>query len=662
MDELEGNRLREAASPYLQQHADNPVHWMEWGEDAFRLARERDAPVFLSIGYAACHWCHVMAHESFEDEAVAAVLNRDFVSVKVDREERPDVDQIYMNALHALGEQGGWPLSMFLDPEGRPFWGGTYFPPEAKYGRPSFRDALGAVRKTWDTDRSRIEHNASGLTRHLRKSAAVDGTAEVDRERLDAYAEAILSLVDRTHGGIGGAPKFPNAPMMEVLWRAWHRTGDERYREAFTLSLRRMALGGVYDHVGGGLHRYAVDAHWLVPHFEKMLYDQAHFVEQCGWAFAATGDALFADRVRRTVDWLRREMTTRTGFAASLDADTPTAHGGEEGLTYTWTPDELRAVLGEDAQAVAAAYDLAAPNFEGRAIPNRIGHEGDPAEAVHRDALLAARSERTQPARDDKVLTDWNMSFVAAWTRAARLLGDADWIEGATAVTNAVLGNDPATLHHSRLDADGRSGVVRPALLSDHAEAMHALLALYGASARPSLLSRVHAHMHEVATHYLADGIPVLTHDGADALIVRPSAFSDGPDPSPASRLMQVLVVLDALGEDTPAGMKSGLESALAAHLDGASYGNAGAANALDHALNVATLVLVGAPDEWECLAHAKGDPNLFVLRAATFDDLPANHAARTLAETSVPVAILCRHRSCFPPVRTVDDLRTLLA
>ena len=662
------NRLADAASPYLLQHADNPVHWMEWSDEAFERARLEDRPVMLSIGYAACHWCHVMAHESFEDEATAAQLNRDFVSIKVDREERPDVDQIYMNALHALGEQGGWPLTMFLDAQGRPFWGGTYFPPEATYGRPSFREVLTAVRQTWDTDRSRIDHNASGLTHHLAETAVQSSDhGGVTAERLDAYADALVGLVDATHGGIGGAPKFPNAPMMETLWRAWHRTGRTAYRDAFVLSLRRMTLGGIHDHVGGGLHRYSTDARWLVPHFEKMLYDQTHFIEQCGWAHAATGEPLFADRIRRTVAWLRREMDTGAGLAASLDADTPTDAGGVEGLTYTWTMDELRSALGGDADAFATAYDCRTPNFEGKAIPNRIGHETDPPEARLLDDLLAARERRVQPPRDDKVLTDWNAAFAAALTRSGRHLAERTWSDEATALLNLVVRGDgaasarPDRLHHSKLARDGRVRFLRPALLSDHVEVIHAALAVYGTTGESRELRRAGAHLEEIASHYLVDGLPVLTHEEADDLIVRPSAFADGPDPSPASQLMTALVVLDALGEKIPDGLKDRLEGALSTHLDAARYGNAGAANALDQAMNIATLVLVGAPDAWDTAAHATGDPNLYVLNARTFDDLPANHAARAMDAETVPVAILCRDHACRPPARSLDELEALL-
>ena len=643
----ERNRLSDSASPYLKQHADNPVHWMEWGAEAFELARQTDRPIFLSIGYAACHWCHVMAHESFEDEATAAVMNSGFVNVKVDREERPDVDQIYMNALHALGEQGGWPLSMFIDADGRPFWGGTYFPPEARYGRASFRDVLGAVRKTWDEDRSRIEHNASGLSEHLRRTSGPPAEGTFDAEAIDGLAEGILSLIDTERGGLNGAPKFPNAPIMETVWRAWLRTGDERYRDAFLRTVRAIAQGGIYDHVGGGLHRYSVDANWLVPHFEKMLYDQTHFLRHCLWAYGATGDDVLLDRIERTIAWLERDMRVDAGFAASLDADTQ----GEEGLTYTWTADEVR------DPALIAAYELTVPHYEGRAIPNRT-HTSDPSEMLPtdpdgRDDLLSRRAERPQPPRDDKVLTDWNAALSAVLHEVADVAGSA---------RPAVEPQGACDLPHSRLRSDGNVRVQAPALLSDHAETMLALLAAWCRAPAPDLLERVQDHLHEVTEHYLVDGLPVLTHEKADNLLVRPSAFTDDPNPSPASQLSRALTILDALGEPTPDGLKDRLEAALAGHLVNARHGNAGAANALDMAAHVATLVMVDAPDGWARLAALAADPNLVTVRVTSLDALPAGHAARSLSVTDGPQAVLCRDRTCFLPATNEDALVRLLS
>ena len=644
------NRLADAASPYLRQHADNPVHWREWDADAFERARETGRPVFLSIGYAACHWCHVMAHESFESEAVATVLNRDFVSIKVDREERPDVDQIYMNALQALGEQGGWPLSMFLDADGRPFWGGTYFPPETRYGRPGFREVLNAVRRTWDTDRSRIEHNASGLSEHLNRSLAPpDGAAEVNAASLDDHAERVLSLVDMERGGLSGAPKFPNAPITELHYRAWLRTGDVRHREAFERTLVGMAQGGIFDHFGGGLARYSTDARWLVPHFEKMLYDNAHLLMQASWST----DPRLRERVRSTIRWLDREMRTQGAFAASLDADTE----GEEGLTYTWTPDEVVAVLGDDAAKALEAFRIGGePNFDGRWIPHRAPDAPPLDERLRAlaERLLAARNERPQPARDDKVLTDWNtmlvQGLVANAEQVPEALDEAKRVFGAVRVT-------PLKLVHSRLG----ERTVGPALLSDHVETALAALALFARTCDPEYAQAALDHVAEIERHYLVDGLPVLTHEAAEDLLVRPSAFNDDPNPSSASRLSVLLTRLDALDLPVNETLKDRLEKALAAHLRDAGFGTAGAANALDGVLRASTLVLHAAPAEWREAVAQMPDPARMDIHSTAEMPLPDWHPAHLLCGGAEPVAVLCRDRACLPPARDLAALEALL-
>ena len=341
------NLLAEEASPYLQQHSGNPVHWRAWSPASLDEAKSLDRPILLSVGYAACHWCHVMAHESFENDGVAAVMNRLFVNIKVDREERPDIDQIYMAALSSMGEQGGWPLTMFLTPDGKPFWGGTYFPHEPRYGRPGFIQVMEAVDKAWREKRASLHQSADGLTSHV--EARLSGThakESLDRGTLTDLAGRIDGMIDRDLGGLRGAPKFPNAPFMLTLWLSWLRDGNAAHRDDVLVSLEQMLGGGIYDHIGGGLSRYSTDAEWLVPHFEKMLYDNAELIRFCNWAYAESGNDLFRVRIEEIVDWLLREMRVDGGaFAASLDADSD----GEEGLFYTWSKDEVEAVLGDDS-------------------------------------------------------------------------------------------------------------------------------------------------------------------------------------------------------------------------------------------------------------------------------------------------------------------------
>ena len=316
------NRLAQATSPYLLQHKHNPVDWWTWGPEALAEAKTSNRPILLSVGYAACHWCHVMAHESFEDEATARVMNELFVNIKVDREERPDIDQIYMNALHLLGEQGGWPLTMFLTPQAEPVWGGTYFPKETRFGRPAFVDVLREVARLFREEPGRIEQNRTALLSRLTDKARPAGKVTIGLKELDAAAMQVGNMFDRVNGGLRGAPKFPQPAILEMLWRAGLRTKDARFFETVEHSLERMSEGGIYDHLGGGFSRYSVDERWLVPHFEKMLYDNAQLLELLALAFQRSSTPLFAQRARETVEWLRREMTTDEGaFAASLDAD-----------------------------------------------------------------------------------------------------------------------------------------------------------------------------------------------------------------------------------------------------------------------------------------------------------------------------------------------------
>src|SRR3954467_15344261 len=434
------NRLGRETSPYLLQHKHNPVAWWAWGPDALTEAQRTGKPILLSVGYAACHWCHVMAHESFEDEATAAVMNELFVNIKVDREERPDIDQIYMSALHHLGEQGGWPLTMFLTPKGEPVWGGTYFPKTSRYGRPAFVDVLREVSRLFREEPDKIGQNRDTLMERLAADARPAGKVTVGARELDQLARQIGGAFDPTNGGLRGAPKFPNSALYELVWRAGLRGGDKRFFELIEHTLERICEGGIYDHLGGGFSRYSVDERWLVPHFEKMLYDNAQLLDLLAVAHARTGHPLFRQRAAETVGWLAREMTTPHGaFSASLDADSE----GEEGKFYVWSFREIEQVLGaEDAAFFAAQYDVTAEgNFEGHNIPNRLKdlprnmdsyaamQQTEPRISILRGKLLKERQKRIRPGLDDKILADWNGLMIAALANGGALLGESGWID-----------------------------------------------------------------------------------------------------------------------------------------------------------------------------------------------------------------------------------------
>ena len=483
------NRLADETSPYLQQHADNPVDWYPWGEEALRRAREEDKPILLSIGYSACHWCHVMAHESFEDPDVAAAMNRLFVNVKVDREERPDIDQIYQSAHQALtGRGGGWPLTMFLTPDQRPFFGGTYFPKTPRYNLPGFADLCAQVERVYREQRQAVDAQNDQLQVVLERAQASSiDSSEPDQAPIEAAATELKRLFDPVHGGLGGAPKFPNPAILEFCLRRGMTAGDDRLLSLVLLTLREMARGGINDHLGGGFARYSVDATWTIPHFEKMLYDNGPLLGLYAQAWQATGDPSFAQVCEHTAGWLTREMQSpEGGFCSSLDADSE----HEEGRFYVWSREQVSGVLDATEYALfARVYGLdGAPNFEGRHWHLRIcrdqqdvAHELGLDEAhAHRilasarAKLLASRETRVRPARDDKVLTSWNALAIQGMVHAARVFEREDWLDSARralAFVQRVLWRD------GRLLATSKDGTAHlNAYLDDHAFLLAALL------------------------------------------------------------------------------------------------------------------------------------------------------------------------------------------
>ncbi len=492
------NLLRHETSPYLLQHADNPVHWRPWGPAALAEARETNRPILLSIGYAACHWCHVMAHELFEDPATAALMNAHFVNIKVDREERPDIDHLYMSALHALGEQGGWPLTMFITPDGAPFWGGTYFPPEPRWGKPSFSQILDGVSEAWRDDDDMVKNNTTALRRVLAAMSQPNPGDLPAPVHLDAVATALLRMNDPEQGGLKGATKFPNPPIFRFLWQNAFRTGQAEGQDALHLMLQRMSQGGIYDHLGGGYSRYATDAYWLVPHFEKMLYDNAQLLELLALAHAHRPDPLYAQRAVETVGWMTRDMTAadvdgRAAFAASEDADSE----GEEGRFYVWTEAEVDGLLGDAAGAFKQAYDVTpGGNWEGHTILHRVTPAGTPEQesalARARQVLFDARALRVRPGRDDKVLADWNGLAIAALARASAVFGRPEWLARAGQAQDFILAEMSAP--DGRVQHAWRLGRVTAAgLLDDQASMARASLALFEASGDPARLAQADA-------------------------------------------------------------------------------------------------------------------------------------------------------------------------
>lgn len=551
------NRLGNETSPYLRQHRDNPVDWYPWGDEAFAAARERDVPILLSVGYSACHWCHVMAHESFEDEAVAAVMNRDFVCIKVDREERPDVDSIYMDAVQALTGRGGWPMTVAMDAAGRPFWGGTYFQ------RANFLSVLGALDDVWRNRREDLEHNAKALVAAVGNSAGLRPkvdipTLEVERDVLTRLATAF----DADWGGFGNAPKFPSTFHLELILRSYMTTGAPDAGVVVTTSLDAMASGGIYDHIGGGFARYSVDREWLVPHFEKMLYDQAMFVRVYRQAFSVMGTPHYRQVAQETIDFVLRELTHADGgFFSAQDADSPDEHGhGVEGLYHTWTPAEVVAVLGDDSEEACAWYDITEyGNFEGRSIPNRIANRGrlERSENIEgfRVRLQSARSHRRRPGLDDKVLTEWNALFLYSLADAAATFQRDDWKRAAVKNGEFLLRElrDSQGRWFRSWHENGNPKARHAALGADHAALLEAFVRLAELTGEARWIAAARATADTMLDHFWdpVNGGIYTTADDAETLIARQKDVHDTVIPSANSSAAIGLQRLAALTGET---------------------------------------------------------------------------------------------------------------
>ncbi|SFB59825.1 hypothetical protein SAMN05216266_12465 [Amycolatopsis marina] len=667
------NRLASATSPYLLQHAENPVDWWPWGPDALAEAHRRNVPILLSIGYAACHWCHVMAHESFEDEETAALMNANFVNIKVDREERPDIDAVYMTATQAMTGQGGWPMTCFLTPEGEPFHCGTYYPPAPRPGMPSFQHLLVAVAQAWTERPEELREGAGQIAAHLAEQTGPLQQSTVDVEALRGAVSKLRSDADPQHGGFGGAPKFPPSMVLEFLLRHQERTGSADALSLAEACAEAMARGGIYDQLAGGFARYSVDAAWVVPHFEKMLYDNALLLRVYAHLARRTGSALASRVAAETADFLLRELRTpEGGFAASLDADTE----GVEGLTYVWTPEQLTEVLGQDDGTWAAAlFEVTeAGTFEQGSSTLQLPQ--DPADPERweriRAELLAARAQRPQPARDDKVIAAWNGLAITALAEAGIALGRLDWIEAATDAARLLL--DTHTIE-GRLRRSSRAGEVGEAagVLEDYSCLAEGLLALHQATAEPRWLDDATALLDVALTRFAdpeQEGVFYDTADDAEALVHRPSDPTDNASPAGASSLAAALLAASALaGHEQADAYRVAAEQALsragalAAKVPRFAGNWLSVAEAMQSGPVQVAVVGPDARSRADLLAEAaRAAHGGAVVLAGTPDaDGVPLLAGRPLVEGG-PAAYVCRGYVCDRPVTTTADLAAALA
>ncbi len=657
------NRLAEETSPYLLQHADNPVHWQAWSAETLALAKAEDKPILLSIGYAACHWCHVMAHESFESEATAALMNDLFVNIKVDREERPDLDAIYQHTLALLGEQGGWPLTMFLTPAGEPFWGGTYFPPEPRWGRPGFPDLLRGIAAAYRNDQQKVTKNVRAIQEALERLSTPHAGQGVAITLIDDIARRFLQEIDHAHGGIGQAPKFPQPGILELLWRGWKRLGDPAMRDAVLLTLDHMSQGGIYDHLGGGFSRYAVDQRWLVPHFEKMLYDNAQLIDLLTAASQETGRPLYAERIRETIGWIEREMITPEGcFASSLDADSE----HEEGKFYVWDEAEIDRLLGDRSPLFKQYYDvIPGGNWEGRTILNRLVRPDDPEAATAttlaacRAILFHAREPRIHPALDDKVLADWNGLMIAALAQAGAVFERPDWIGLATRAYNFIV--EAMTDGEGRLSHSWRAGRKRhPATLDDYANLIRAALALERVTGETRFIDQAERWVAIVDRHYWdrENGGYFFTADDTQGLIARTKTAQDAAVPAGNGTLIDGLARLYHLtGKEEYRDRAAATASAFAGELQRNFFGLATYLNSCETAQSAAQVTILGRRGEagTDAFLRAVLDlslPTLILTVVPPEELLPPRHPARGKGQIDgKPTVYVCQGTSCSLPI-----------
>lgn len=657
------NRLAAETSPYLRQHQHNPVDWYPWGPEAFAAAKERNAPILLSVGYSACHWCHVMAHECFEDADVAAQMNQLFVNVKVDREERPDVDAIYMDAVQAMTGRGGWPMTVFLDPDGHPFFGGTYFP------KPQFQQLMQQIDDVWRTRPADIRQNIAALGDALRRSASVSPVPELPgTELVEAALQQLAQQFDAEWGGFGSAPKFPSTMSLDLVAQALQRTGTDGAATVLTTTLDAMASGGMYDHIGGGFARYSVDVKWLVPHFEKMLYDQALLVRVYTHAALLTGEQRYRQVVEETVEYVLRELRHPDGgFYSAQDADSPDEHGhGHEGLFHTWTVDEVRAVLGADADAALEWYEFTDEgNFEGRTIPARLHHRGQlqrPAHIEHaRARLFEAREGRLHPGLDDKVLTEWNGLMLAALCEAAAAFDRPDW--ALAAVQNGEfllreLRRADGRWHRS-WHADGTPPARHHALAADHATVIDAFTRLAELTGQARWVQHARDVVDVMLDHFwdVDRGGLFTTPDDGEQLVARQKDLFDNATPSANSTAAYALYRLGALtGEARYSNHADQILRLLARAIpqSPSSFAQALSALAMRHS-GVTEVVVTGRRPDLVAELRAQWRPTAVLAWGEPYD-------SPLWEQRPDGLAFVCRDHVCQLPASTVEELAQQLA
>jgi uncharacterized protein YyaL (SSP411 family) len=678
------NRLAQETSPYLLQHAHNPVDWYAWGEEALQAAREQDKPILLSIGYSACHWCHVMEHESFENEAIARLMNENFINIKVDREERPDLDQIYMNAVQMMTGQGGWPMTVFLTPEGVPFYGGTYFPPEDRHNMPGFPRVLTGVAETYRTRPDDVTKTAVSMLGELRRFGQTpEAGAAFSLETLDAAERGVSRGYDPKYGGFGSAPKFPPAMTLEFLLRQHQRTGEAKTLEMIEHTCRMMAEGGMYDQLGGGFHRYSTDARWLVPHFEKMLYDNALLSRLYLHVYQATGDEFYRRIAEETLDYVVREMTDeRGGFYSTQDADSE----GHEGKFFIWSPQEVAELLGaDDAAAFNAYYDVTeGGNFEDSNILHVTASLEEVAQKASisveelraalqrgREKLFAARELRVKPGRDEKVLTAWNGLMLASFAEASASLERADYLAIAERNASFILSEMRRDGLLLRTYKDGQAKL--NAYLEDYAFYADGLTALYQASGDVRWLEEAVALTERMIEEFwdTEDGGFFYTGQSHEELIVRTKDFFDNATPSGNSVAAEVLLTLAALtGNENYQRTAVTLFRLLASYIKRYPSAFGRALGALDFYLSTPREIVIIGPREDESTRALLREvwrpfvPNKVVVQSEGADESAAQTIPLLRERTMIdglPTAYVCEHYTCQRPVTKPEELAAQL-